>query len=151
MINKLIYIAAAIILTGIAGCAGNSNVDQRWHKRGASKLDIRKAVLECGAPNPFFYEHSEFRNELNALASIHLCMVKSGFRYDESSVDWCRDRPEGRLPVCNETVPIRSLSRRLESPYCKRRTDRAYCIKMSVNPALCERFDFDSPPLECLP
>jgi len=127
------------------------DIDEKWHKRSASRLDIRKATLECGAPNPIHYENGEFRNELNALASIHLCMVKSGFQYKNGPINWCRDRPEGRLPVCSEAIPTRNISRRLESPYCKRRTERSYCIKMSVNPASCERFDFANPPLECLP
>jgi len=150
--KKMSFVLVKIILLCVTGCTNPfPGIDEKWHKHGSIKLDIRKAILECGAPNPVHYEHGDFRRELNALASIHLCMVKSGFRYKNGPIDWCREQPEGRLAVCSEPIPTRSVSRRLESPYCKRRTDRAYCIKMASDPASCERFNFNSPPPECLP
>jgi len=150
--KKINFLFVNVILLCATGCTNPfPDVDERWYKRGASKLDIRKAILECGAPNPAHYEHGDFRRELNALASIHICMVQSGFQYKNGPIDWCRERPEGKLAVCSEAIPTRSANRRLESPYCKRRTDRAYCIKMADNPALCDAFDFANPRPECLP
>jgi len=148
MKEKVIIILVALV--SITSCKSISYAYERWHKFGANKIEVKKALLECGAPNPSHYEHSDFRKELNALASIHFCMVKSGFRYTEDS-DWCRERPEGRLSVCGGPIPTRNASRRLEGPYCKLRTDRSYCMKMAPHPALCEDFYFKNPSPECLP
>jgi len=144
------FFIIGIILMGMASCKAIPYAYEKWHKFGTNKVKVKKALLECGAPNPSYYENGDFRHELNALASIHLCMLQSGFRYD-GSANWCRERPEGRLPVCSESIPTRNASRRLEGPYCKLRTDRSYCMKMAPHPDLCEDFYFKNPSPECLP
>jgi len=137
------WIVLGAILVVMAGCKSIPYADEKWRKPGASKVEIRKALLGCGAPNPSSYEVGCLRRDWNKLASIDLCMLNSGFSYRRDPINWCREQPEERLAVCSD--------RRLESPYCKRRTDRAYCIKMASDPASCERFNFNSPPPECLP
>lgn len=37
------------------------------------------------------------------------------------------------------------------SSYCKRKRVYQFCKENAVNPAACERMDFNNPPLECLP
>ncbi|EJF93450.1 hypothetical protein ME9_01331, partial [Bartonella taylorii 8TBB] len=50
-------------------------------KPGADFTEVGKALLECGMPTPddIFPENKKL--SINARASIHACMIQSGFHY----------------------------------------------------------------------
>lgn len=168
----------AAILTGtlLAGCseyvARNLPMgepahlpDDSWMKHGATRLDIRKALLECGSPSTqvdrFIYEKSlgikDDDDILNHGLLTHACMENSGYQYWRKGAfaDYCSVYNYKHLPACQAgaTIPERSVERRLNSWYCRLKTDREYCRKHAFTPSACDdpKKDYDNPPPECRP
>lgn len=140
--------------------------EDSWTKHGAMRLDIRKALLECGSPSTqldrFIYEKSlgikDSDDILNHGLLTHACMENSGYRYWRKGTfaDYCIAYADKHLPACqpNAAIPERSVERRLNSWHCKLETDRDYCHKHAFVPAACDDpkySNYDNPPPECRP
>jgi hypothetical protein len=144
--------------------------DEKWVKEGTTRLDIRKALLECGdvstQPDRFVYEMVMGIRDIDAILNHQLlvggCMEKSGFvekagrgGRSPTLADYCTVYQDRHLPACQPgaVIPERSVERRLNSWYCKVKTDREYCRKHAFNPAACDdpKKDYNNPPPECRP
>lgn len=128
---------------------------ESWSKPGATTLEIKKMLLECGESHP-----SGGRDQsLNEEALVHLCMVNSGYSpvgfkgRREDPGGWCRNWPN--LPACqpDAVIPESSVERRLSSQYCKVRMSHEYCMEANkeTEGMICGYRNFDRPPPECLP
>lgn len=161
-----------ILLFLLNGCGQYSirNIDkpppqlhELWIKKGASFLDIRKSLLECGQislgrTTVQAYENSgiiEKKEQVNHSFLVAKCMLNSG--YIEQNTSWtlnnaCSDRRYHDYPACqpNAIIPTPSVERRLNSWHCKIETDYEYCLKHAVNPSACKPDDYKHPPPECL-
>jgi hypothetical protein len=164
-----------IVLLALAGCSSFNirNIDQpappawkAWAKPGATELDIKKAVLECGAPDPevngFIYEAAgikDFDEQMNHFFLTNACMEKAGFIDRWGSVKRSCSHPgfpkRRDYPACQRdaVIPQRSVELRLNSWLCKLETDREYCRKHAVVPKACDdpKRDYNNPPPECRP
>jgi hypothetical protein len=164
-----------IILLTLSGCSNFSisNINQptpsaweAWFRKGTTYLEIKKAMLECGAPHSevsrFIYESAGINGideQMNHIFLVGACMEKAGFvNRGRSFEQACTDSnfPERRsYPACRPgaAIPQRSVERRLNSWLCKLETDREYCLKHAFNPRGCDdpRKDYDNPPPECRP
>jgi len=99
-----------------------------WTKKGASEVEILKALLECDLlPNVMVGHH----NSKNEYVTLLLCMEASGFTSTRGSHYFCTNYAnnpyniavgETYLAACQPgTVPAaRSVERRLDGWYCKR-------------------------------
>lgn len=164
------YIVISVFLA-LSGC-GLKNIDkpapqeyESWTKRGATQLDIKKALLECGKPSPspnaWAYEYGlglkDFQEQLNHQFLTDACMERAGYkiRWGDSVKKYCSWDRHKNLPACQPSaeIPERSVERRLNSWYCKLKTDVNYCLKHALNPSACTREgkDYNNPPPECLP
>jgi len=169
---QLASLLPALLLMGCVGEYSIRNIDkpapeayESWVKPGATQLDIKKALLECGDPSPatnsFIYEKAlgikDNDGQLNHQFLTHACMEKSGFvyRWKYTLVDYCSWDRHKHLPACQPSavIPERSVERRLNSWHCKLKTDRDYCRKHAFVPAACDdpKKDYTNPPPECRP
>ncbi|WP_375635130.1 MULTISPECIES: hypothetical protein [unclassified Bartonella] len=132
--KQTLKLLSAVTLLGIAGCQFNKTPGgylSAWEKNGVTDFtEIGKALLECGMPAPYdvFPENRNLSN--NAIATIHACMVQSGFRYkDERGGGWCVNHKAENLPICRPgaVVPQRSVKKRLNSPFCKKHPEQYEC------------------------
>lgn len=172
-----VKLAAILVSTLLAGCAEyvarNLSMgeparlpDESWTKHGNTRLDIRKALLECGSPSTqldrFIYEKSlgikDSDDMLNHGLLTHACMENSGYVYWRKGTfsDYCTVYRHKHLPACQPGAVIseRSVVRRLNSWHCKLETDRDYCRKHAFVPAACDDpkySDYNNPPPECRP
>ncbi|MBB3342374.1 hypothetical protein [Luteimonas sp. RC10] len=148
---------AVILLTTISlsACTGRLPFQpplaafQAWQKPGASRLDTKKALLECGMPHP--HTASLPPNDVRTpdqQAEAENCLLAAGYTMTEQSPGWCALQPE--LPACQPGVePLApSVERRLGSHYCRARLDMAYCRKTASNPSACTEGPVEP---ECLP
>jgi hypothetical protein len=133
-----------------------------WSKRGASELDIKKALLECGKPSPdptfdsykYAFGLEDDDSQYNAIFLTDACMEKASYQprvYTvKQSCSWDRYK---HLPACQPgaEIPTPSVERRLNSWHCKIKTDYDYCLKHAVNPGACNPEGHKKPPPECLP
>jgi hypothetical protein len=165
--NRLVL----VLLVGLSGCGGHSirNIDkpapeayEMWVKPGASPLDVKKALLECGEPHPAptiaIYEAIGLKTQDDQTQfsfMVDACMEKAGFipRWDNLEQS-CKLYPKYRnYPACqpNAQIPTPSVERRLNSWHCKLKTDRDYCRKHAFTPTACDdpQKDYDNPPPEC--
>lgn len=133
-----------------------------WSKPGKSELDVKKAMLECGKPSPdptiemYRLAYGLYDDErLNYYILTNKCMELSGYTGKHvSSYESCMRYPERRyLSSCqpDTKIPKPSIERRLNSWYCKLKTDYQYCLKHAVNPPACNPEGYKNPPPECLP
>lgn len=122
----------------------------QWTKTGASVLDVKKALLECGMPEPSGEGYSYRVLNYNEKALIGYCMERAGYRRS-TPLGWCHSWPD--LPVCQPdvAVPKPSVERRLNSDHCRAASSYAYCKANSINPRACDKMDFENPPPECRP
>ncbi|UTO28637.1 hypothetical protein [Bartonella harrusi] len=130
--KQILKLLSTIILLSIVGCQFNKTPTSSlaaWKKPGADFTEVGKALLECGMPTPYdvFPENQKLSN--NALATIHACMVQSGFRYEERGGGWCVNHKAENLPICRPgaVIPQRSVKRRLNSPFCKQHPEQYEC------------------------
>jgi hypothetical protein len=164
------------VLLALSGCGGYSirNIDkpapalsEGWIKAGATQLDVKKALLECGAPHPdandFIYEKAlgikDFDEQMSHFLLTKACMERAGYadRW-RSLAQSCADSnfPKRKTyPACQPgaAIPERSVERRLNSWHCKLKTDRDYCRKYAFVPSACDdpKKDYNNPPPECRP
>ncbi len=124
-----------------------------WTAPGRSIVDVKKTLLECGMPEPASKGSEYYHLTRNEQASISLCMEKAAFQHKDGRLPWCANYREMNLPVCapGATVPTPSISRRLNSPYCRAKTDYKYCKQNARHPDGCDRNDYKNPVPECLP
>ncbi|WP_154215207.1 hypothetical protein [Xanthomonas oryzae] len=118
-----------------SGCADfvpfqpNPDEYEMWSAAGASQLDVMKALLECGYPTPFGIADRNLNlfPSNNDVSLMGLCMQRSGFVYKDKSYDFCRSFRG--LPACqpDAIIPHRELSRRINSPFCKKYTKADAC------------------------
>ena len=157
----------------LSGCTEYSirNIDKPrseryeiWMKSGVNILGIKKALLECGAIMPSWtvdgaYEKNGIikqSDQTNHSFLVDKCMVNANFTQQNTSwtlKDVCSDTRYRDYPAClpNAVIPAPSVSRRLNSWYCKVKTDYSYCLKHALAPQLCSPEKTKAPPLECLP
>jgi hypothetical protein len=92
---------------------------------------------------------------LNKFLMENACMESIGYVDRFGSVyDSCKMYPERKiLPACQPHVkPSKpSVERRLNSWYCKIKTDYQFCLKNAPNPKACNPEGHKNPPPECLP
>jgi hypothetical protein len=168
--------ALCLLLSGCFPGFSIRNIDQvpgdsasLWEKPGATRLDIGKARLECGALNPWIeYQETlkragyvDLESRLNHWVQVDACMEKSGYvdkdaRYynAKSSAELtCNTwKKKYTLPACQPGAPVveQSAERRLNSNYCKS-SPRSYehCKATAVYPPGCDNITIPDP--VCLP
>jgi hypothetical protein len=140
-----------------------------WEKPGATRLEIGRARLECGALSPWIeYQETLKRagyvdeaSRRNHSVQVSACMEKSGYtnksikRYNAKSNaelicnTW---KKYYSLPACQPGAPVmeQSAERRLNSNYCKRRRDYEFCKATAVYPSGCDNIIIIPDPV-CLP
>lgn len=171
-VNQCLATFSSLILSGCLGGYGISNIDkpapqeyEAWVKPGATQLDIKKALLECGKPSPspdvWAYQYGlgikGVEDQLNHQLLTDICMEKSGYaiRWGDSVKKYCSWDRHKHLPACQPgvAIPERSVERRLNSWYCRLKTDLDYCLKHAVVPSACtgKHKDYNKPPPECQP
>ncbi len=84
--KQILKLLGVVTLLNIAGCQFNKTPSSSlamWEKPGSDFTEVGKALLECGMPAPYdvFPENRNLSN--NAWATIHACMIQSGFRYKD--------------------------------------------------------------------
>lgn len=105
------------------------------YNQNLSTLEARKVMLECGYASPYSAtdytktntpENNSFN--LNALILSSRCLENEGFHYGEDRVlsisvalGYCNDTRRVNYPACahDAVIPVRSIEKRLNSPYCK--------------------------------
>jgi len=135
-----------------------------WSKNGVSDLAIKKSMLECGVPSvdpvinsyeyAFGIKYEEDDKRLNKGFLEDLCMESLGYIPREYTVhEYCSWERYNHLAACqpNAKIPTPSVERRLNSWYCKIKTDYEYCLEHAVNPPACNPEGYKNPPPECLP
>jgi len=129
-----------------------------WKKPGATQLEVKMALLECGkpSPNPRGYGLNIADISPNDRVLADLCMEKLGFVTQDpfsayKVVSTCKQSYHVNLPACqtDAIIPTPSVERRLNSWYCKLQTDYAYCLKHAVVPSACKQDNFKHPSPEC--
>jgi hypothetical protein len=137
---------------------------QEWSKYGASTLDIKKSLLECGKPAPdisfeiyekaFNISRYDELAYMNKLEFENICMERAGYKYNGTynTKKICLLEKYKTLPACqpDARVPMPSVEMRLNSWYCKTRTDYDYCLKYALAPKFCSPEKTKNPPPECL-
>ena len=163
---------ALILLLLVSGCGQYSirNIDKPpperyevWKKQDATFLHIRKALLECGAVMPSWAANGAYekigiieqKDQTNQGFLVDRCMLKAGFVEQNIRLtlkDMCADPRYRDYPAClpEAVIIVPSVDRRLNSWYCKVKTDYDYCLKHALAPQLCSPEKISNPPPECL-
>ncbi|MCZ2159238.1 hypothetical protein NPX99_08310 [Bartonella sp. 220] len=132
--KQILKLLSGFILLSISGC-DISNIDKSppgevywWKKLGADKLEIKKALLECGMPTPYDEDSENREVSNNGWATIHACMIQAGFHY-KGRGNWCYTFKEENLSICRPgaVIPQRSVKKRLNSPFCKKHPEQYEC------------------------
>ena len=175
MKNSYLLIIACLLF----GCTQYSlrNIDQPppedyelWKKNDQTELQIKKTLLECGAIAPstlgWPYEDallelgiSTYDQRMNHYYLTSKCMENAGYKKKwsvRSAQEGCDDPsfPERKdYPACqpNAKIPAPNTQRRLDSWYCKVKSDYEYCLAHALAPNLCSPEKVKNPPPECLP
>ena len=166
-----------LCLTALAACGQYSirNIDkpaprsyEGWLRSDGSPLPIheaRRLLLECGAPSPdvtsFVYQKAlglyELDDQLRHSFEVTGCMEKAGFKDRWASLkNSCSLYSHyAQFPTCQPDAVFHtpSVERRLNSWYCKLKTDREYCRKHAFTPSACDdpKKDYNNPPDICRP
>ncbi|UJM33016.1 hypothetical protein KAE70_00220 [Bartonella henselae] len=131
--KQTLKLLGGLALLSIAGCQFNKpplGEVAAWKKPGADFTEIGKALLECGMPTPYDRDPENRKLSINAWATIHACMVQSGFHYEnEHEGGWCYTFRAENLPICRPgaVIPQRSVKKRLNSPFCKKHPEQYEC------------------------
>lgn len=93
-------------------------------KDEASKIDIMKALLECGMEDPIGdlrISNATFKEQLEKHAQAELCMLNSGFSRIPGDKTMCQSiaNPDACKAENLSLIPHREIDRRFNSPYCK--------------------------------
>lgn len=127
---------AAIFCVSIflVGCFGfvpfqpNPDQDEMWWAVGKSKIEVQKAMLECGYPNLSSIRGNDPRYpSINEIASTFQCMKNSGFVYGKEGYNLCNGFRE--LPACqpDAVIPGRDPSLRIKGSFCKSHANLDAC------------------------
>ena len=144
-----------------------------WMKPDGSimtDLEGKRALLECGDPSPSMNRFIEEKalgitngdESHNYSFTVRGCMEQSGLSRNPSwGKGWslketCMLHPRyASYPACQPgaVFPQRSVERRLNSWYCKIKTDREYCRQHAFTPSACDdtKNDYTNPPPESPP
>ena len=124
MAINVIKISILLILEMTVSACSNAQIFQppppvymQWKNNNSSPSDTKKAMLECGYPNP--YGSSGIR-DMNRIVTMHLCMEGSGYRYEDGRGSFCQGfkiKPDACLS--NLKAPARDVTKRLNGQYCK--------------------------------
>ncbi len=87
---------------------------ETWRKHGATKLEIKRALLECGWYSPSGTNPYESTNQ--EIAQWDRCMKNSGFVNSSYFCEGLHNPPPACQP--DAIIPTRSVERRLNSYYC---------------------------------
>ena len=142
-----------LLVPSMAFCGGKPRPPyySDWTKPGATVLDVKKIILECGwpSPDPSNREIQRAEMTLNDQALTELCMMRSGFICQDKS--WCHYQPD--LPACQPGagIPKPSVERRLNGRYCTIKRSFEGCVKNAAYPEKCIERDFCVIVPECLP
>lgn len=176
-VNNL-HILIMVTIGLLSGCGQYSlrNIDQPppedyelWEKDKQSILQIKKALLECGAiaPSTVGWPYREayrklgistYDEQMNSYFMTNKCMENAGYKRKSGrfAQEDCNDPsfPERRkYPACKPEaiVPSLNVRRRLNSWYCKVKSNYEYCLSHALAPKLCNPKQVQNPPPECLP
>ena len=143
MLKKLLLAFILLILTGCSTYMEQvvykpaPATYEEWSKSGASILDIKKALLECGKPasdtNFEIYEKVFNISRYDELAYMNrlqfedICLERAGYKYNGiyDTKKICSLEKYKNLSACqpNTITPTPSVERRLNSWYCKVKSD----------------------------
>ena len=150
-LRRILFVG--FLCCGLAGCPGPARIPTAWvdsfASNGASRDEIRIALLECGSsvpgsymefvmPNGKEFPHDSVDNSI----STTKCMELSGFHGDRD-LRWCEgwikngNHVPNNLPSCraDAVIPKRSVENRLNSPYCKAYPKTRLCQPIVVSEA----------------
>lgn len=170
---KFPFLLALLFLLNGCGKYDIRNLDkpppedyETWKKPSNSQLDIKKALLECGAiaPSTLGWPYRKAYEKIGIVEQyeqfnhdflVNRCMINAGFI--EQNTSWplkeaCADVRYRDYPACqtHAIIPTPSVERRLNSWYCKTKIDYNYCLKYALAPQLCSPEKTKTPPPECL-
>lgn len=149
VIRRIVFFG--FLCSGLAGCPGPARIPTAWvdsfASGGASRDEIRIALLECGSivpgsdmefvmPNGKQFPNDSIENSI----STTKCMRISGFQNND---DLCRGWTQNgkhvpnNFPSCKSDAVIttRSVETRLNSPYCKTYPTTRLCQPVVVSEA----------------
>lgn len=89
---------------------------EHWHA-GVSKIETKKAMLECGYQTPFTDYRSTASND--EISKRQSCMKNSGFTYDDPRGLLCHVFSNLLSCQSNAVIPKRDPQRRFDSQFCK--------------------------------
>jgi len=154
--NSATLLALALVLSG----CGNPDwfqppptEGQVWTKPGASSTEVSKALLECGSASISSLSVPPREDKTpNQQAQIQRCLFADGFTMTVPKTQWYYCEMSPNLPSCQTGSPVvqRSVSRRVQSNYCRRRSDLQFCLRTAVNKYACTQTERLVPD-ECLP
>ena len=132
--KKTIFLIAISLM--LASCFGRKPFQpppkeyEAWKKAGATELETKKMLLECGYPDPL--NSGGYAWPINDMILSDLCLQTNGFVFN-SDRNWrsymCPKNSKTNPPACqpNAVIPTPSIERRLNSPYCKKYPKSAPC------------------------
>ncbi|UNE53568.1 hypothetical protein [Bartonella machadoae] len=131
-ILKLLSVIALIILSGCYLEEPSQTAVDVWEKPGTDKLEVKKALLECGMQSfsDLSWESGlSLHERINNEASGDACMIQAGFHHKLGAMNWCEKYKADNLPICqpDAVIPQRSVMKRLNSPYCQENKDQPEC------------------------
>lgn len=93
---------------------------ESWLRPGSSLVDVQKALLECGYPNPHGTLPVGAKIDLESEAKQDRCMENAGFTYRNNRTH-CEYSWAKELKNCqpDAVIPKRDLQTRLSSQYCR--------------------------------
>jgi hypothetical protein len=128
--KHILLISWLFLIIISSGCKVLINPDRRvpdeyemWSKTGASQLQIKKIILECGFVS--IYDLGITNMSLNNIILSHLCVKNRGYVY--VGRDPCFGFNNNKKPpacLLDAVIPEPSVERRLNSRYCK--SERAH-------------------------
>jgi len=95
-----------------------------YKKAGATELDVKKAMLECGISD-IDTSSGNFKQDMNSFLLADWCMEKSGFvgakGADMIMEEACKLEHNAKYSACQPgaVIPNPSVERRLNSEYCR--------------------------------
>ncbi|MDZ4098314.1 MAG: hypothetical protein U1E13_06380, partial [Methylophilaceae bacterium] len=137
---------------------------QEWSKPRTSSLEVKKSLLECDKPAPdtsfeiyekaFNLSRYDEVKYINKLLLEGMCMEQAGYTYNGTynTSKICSLEKYKLIPACHPDAIIStpSVERRLNSWYCKVKSDYNYCLEHALAPQLCTPEKANNPPPECL-
>lgn len=145
------------VLFALSGCGSPDwfqpppQLGQVWTKPGSSSTEISKALLECGSVSVSSLAVPPREGKTpNQKAQIQRCMFADGFKMTVPKKQWYYCETSPSLPACDPGASVvqRSVPRRLQSNYCRSKSDLKFCLRTAVNKYACTQTERRFPP-EC--